>query len=87
MATLDGPTIAGIGAAAVGLTQILRDFGLQGEWNKLACLVIATGLGAIYLFDPPLWNALILPLIGTTGTGLISKIHELAKQVSPSTGQ
>ncbi len=87
MVALDGPTIAGIGAAAVGLTQILKDFGLQGDWNKLACLLITTALGTIYMFDQPLWTALVLPLIGTTGTGLISKIHELADRVSPSSGQ
>ena len=81
---LDAPTIAMIGTASVALTQILKDFGLQGEWNKVACLASAVVLGSVYLFLPDLWSALVLPLIGAVGTGGFSALQELAQKAGGS---
>lgn len=87
MVALDVQTVTAIGAASAGLTQILKDFGVAGQWNKLVCVAISVALGCIYMFDQPLWLALVLPLIGTTATGGISKLHELADMIGSSSGQ
>lgn len=81
MPYLDPASLAVLGTASVALTQLLKDLGLQGDWLKLACIVISSTLGYVMLFQPALWSALILPLVGTTGTGGVSFVHELLQKM------
>ena len=77
MLSLDPASFAVLAAASVGLTQIVKDLGLQGQWLKIACVLISTVLGYVMIFQPALWSALIVPLVGATGTGGVSLAKEM----------
>lgn len=78
MQTLDPAQVAILGTASIAITQIIRDLGLQGDWLKLVCIVTSSILGYIMIFQPSLWSAIVVPLVGAIGTGGVSFVKEMA---------
>jgi hypothetical protein len=87
MTTPDAASLAMLGAASIGLTQIVKDLGVQGEWLKFVCVGISIALGLILIYQPALWTALVVPLVGATGTGGVSLTKEIVSQWSIPSGE
>jgi hypothetical protein len=84
MITPDATTLATLGTISVAVTQLSKDLGISGEWLKVVCLASAVVLGYVMIFQPALWSALVLPLVGVTGTGGVSLLDDFVQKLGAS---
>jgi hypothetical protein len=66
-------TIAGF---SVGVTQIFKELGVQGQWLKLVCVLAGCAAWAVQTLDPALWQHASSILIALGSTGLVSFVDE-----------
>jgi hypothetical protein len=64
--------IVSIGSFAVGITQIVKDLGVQGQVLKLVCILAGTIAWGVMTLYPALWAEISVLLIALSSTGLVS---------------
>ncbi len=67
---------ASVAALAVGVTQLVKDLGVQGQILKLVCVVAGCLAWATAVAFPDAWHSLIGVLIALSSTGLVSFVDE-----------
>lgn len=77
LSTFDAASVPTFTLAAV---QLLKDFGLEGNWLKLASAVIGALAVSLAMFQPELWAALYAMAIGGTTTGFVSFVKDLIER-------
>ena len=83
---LDPTQITLLMTGSLALTQIAKDLGVTGQVLKWVCVGCSVVLGAIMVFDPALWSAVVIPLIGAITTGGVSFAKEMASSGSRPSG-
>ena len=77
----------GVVPFAVGITAKLKDYGVQGEWNTVACVLLGAFATYMIVFQPSLWNSLSLIVASGTAAGWYSLLQGfLQKSKVPSQG-
>ena len=69
MTTLTTLTVA---TFAVGVTQLVKDLGVQGQWLKLVCFVAGAFAWGLMTYYPAAWEQLSAFLIAISVTGIVS---------------
>jgi len=68
--------IVSVATFAVGVTQLVKDAGVQGQVLKLVCILAGALAWAVLTFYPGAWAEITTLLIALSSTGIVSFTDE-----------
>lgn len=75
--------IVTVSTFAVGVTQLVKDAGLQGQWLKLVCILAGTLAWAVLTYYPQAWAEITTLLVALSSTGIVSFTDERLRPARP----
>lgn len=71
-------------AIAIGITQLVKEAGVQGNWLRTACVVVAALVWSVMTFLPVVWEYVVAFVVALSTTGLVAFTDDrLQKLKSP----